>query len=399
MKKRTSCWFNVALLVVAALWGSCPPARAGEEAAKRRSNQAAADILFTNGLVRIIKLTVSPEGMDRLRREPRTYVRATLREGTNPLINVLVRLKGGAGSFRDVDSKPGFTLKLVEAGSTFHGLDKFHLNNSVQDSTYLSEWMCNELFRQAGVPAARVAHAVVELNRRRLGLYALLESIDADFLALYFKNNHGNVYSLSANADISQSLERIGGREPTSGLDLKALVAAAREQDPERLQSRLAQVLDMERFLSFMALEVMLDHWDGYTFNIKNYELYHDLDTGRMVFMPHDLDQVLRNVNAPLIPQPRGMVARAILRNPQTRTAYEARFAELATNLFVAPVLTRRIDDRAALLHGELKSYDGELARAVVSRAGSLKSRFNRRAQFLAQQLKNTQAGQDSSRQ
>ncbi len=65
----------------------------------------------------------------------------------------------------------------------------------------------------------------------------------------------------------------------------------------------------------------MLDHWDGYTANVKNYFVYHDLDTDRMVFMPHDMDQMLRDAGASIIPmQPHGMVVRAILRSPETRS-------------------------------------------------------------------------------
>jgi spore coat protein H len=388
VRTRTLGWFSLGLITLGAWASCCPPALAQEEQEARRNDPAAADALFTNGAVHILKIQIPKEGLQSLRQAPRTYVKATLQEGSSRFTNVMVRLKGAAGSFRNVDDKPGLTVNLGEAGRTFHGVKKFHLNNSVQDHTYLSEWVCSDLFCRAGVPAARVAHAVVELNGRRLGLYALLESINSDFLARHFKKSHGNVYSLRDNADIGQRLERMGGREATTGLDLEALAVVARETDTERLQTQLPRVLDVDRFLSFMALEVMLDHWDGYTFNVKNYEVFHDLDTGRMVFMPHDLDQVLRNVSAPIMPQTRSLVSRAILRNPRTRAAYRARFEELATNLFVAPVLTRRIDQQAALLQAGLKNYDSRLALEVVNHAGSLKSRINSRAQSLAAQMK-----------
>jgi spore coat protein H len=387
---------SLVLATLTVLVGLAPPARAREE--QRQRGQTAADELFTNGVVHVLRLSISQPGLQALRREPRAYVKATLQEGPSRFA-VRVRLKGGAGSFKRVDEKPGLTLILEDSGASFHGLRKFHLNNSVQDPTYLSEWLCSDLFRQAAVPAARVAHAVVELNGRRLGLYTLLESINSDFLARYFRNSHGNVYSLGWNADIDQSLERNGGREPTSGLDLKALAAAARATDPEQLRERLPQVLDVDRFLSFMALEVMLDHWDGYTFNIKNYEVYHDLDTGRMVFMPHDLDQVLRSPNAPILPQAQGLVSRAILRNPATRAAYQARFAQLTTNLFVAPVLIQRLDRRAARLQTQLKSYDDDLAREVMLHVGSLKQRIQERARALAAQSASAGVRNDSGRE
>jgi hypothetical protein len=237
------------------------------------------------------------------------------------------------------------------------------------------------------VPAARAAHAVVELNGRRLGLYVVLEAINSDFLAGYFSNPHGNVYSLGANSDVDGPLERMGGREETHGMELRSLAAAARQSDLQKLQVQLPQVLDVPRFLSFIAVEIMLDHWDGYTFNIKNYEVYHDPVTGRIVFMPHDMDQLFRNEYTPIFPRPQGIVARAILRNPATRADYRARFQEVFTSCFVPATLTRRMDERVARLTPSLKSYDSGLAQEMMSGSADLKERLVRRANALRVQL------------
>ena len=366
-------------------------ARVGE--AEEMRNQAAADALFTNGIPHRLKIEIPRAGVRSLQQDPRAYVKATLREGSMVYSNVLIRLKGGAGSFRGLDDKPGFSLKLEEANVVFHGLSKFHLNNSVQDDTYLSEWICSEMFREAGVPAARAAHAVVELNGRPLGFYVLLESVNQEFLARYFKNPHGNVYGQSSNADITEPLERMGGNENTNGVDLRALAAVCREADVERLRVRLSEVLDLERFLSFMAMEAMLGHWDGYTRNVKNYIVYHDLDTDKMVFIPHDLDQILRSTNEPIIPRAKGTVARAILRVPDFRERYRKRFAELFTNVFEAPILIQRIDDRAALLASQLRASNRGLAAELVQETQSLKSRILSRAQNLTMQLRQLEPG------
>jgi spore coat protein CotH len=174
------------------------------------------------------------------------------------------------------------------------------------------------------------------------------------------------------------------------------LATVVEDADVGRLQRRLPKVLDVNRFISLMAMDVILDNWDGYTFNIKNYEAYHDPETGRMVFMPHDLDQVLRDVDASLIPNPRGMVSQAILRNPQTRAAYQARVAELAKKVFVASTLVQRLDAQAALLHRGLKDYDPNLATEVLGQVGSLKERIKNRAQVLAGRMKEVQGGEGS---
>ena len=125
--------------------------------------------LFEKPIPRI-ELTLDPSALQTLRIEPRIYVRATLREGTNVFRDIALKLKGARGSFRPVDDRPALTLNMDKfiGGQKFHGLDKLHLNNSVQDPTLMNEIICGELFRAAGVPTPRATHARVLLNGRDL---------------------------------------------------------------------------------------------------------------------------------------------------------------------------------------------------------------------------------------
>lgn len=386
MKPTRSYGWVLALLLATGWFRPEAWARPGKKEVRERA--AMADALFTNAVVLRIKIELPRAGMTSLRNDERKYVKATVREGDTVYTNVMIHLKGHWGSFKPLDDKPGFTLNLGDTNGTFHGLRKFHLNNSVQDRTYLSEWLCGELFRAAGVPMPRAAHALVELNGRRLGLYVLKEGLNRDFLGQYFDNTKGNVYGQSVFGDVNSALERMSGHEDdTSRFDLRKLAAAAREPNPDRLRERLPKVLDMERFLSFMAMEVMLCDWDAYTLKQHNYRVYHNLDEDKMVFIPHDKDQMLADPNARIMPQAAGLVARAILRLPETTQRYQDRFGQLFTNVFVAPELNRRLDEMAGKLAAAIQDYDPEIARNVRGNVRSLKTRINNRARSLEQQL------------
>src|SRR6185503_16845531 len=103
----------------------------------------------------------------RLRRNDREDVRATVHEGSNVWQSVGLHVKGAAGSRRPIDdSKPALTLSFGKfiPDQRFHGLRKIHLNNSVQDPSYMCENIAGELFRKAGVPTPRVSYATVTLN-------------------------------------------------------------------------------------------------------------------------------------------------------------------------------------------------------------------------------------------
>src|SRR5258706_5043180 len=91
------------------------------------------------------------------KKKSRRYVRATVREGTNVFTNVAVHLKG-MGSFRPLNEKPSFAVRFDKfvPDQRYAGLSKLFLNNSSQDPSYLAEYISTSLFRDAGLPAARV---------------------------------------------------------------------------------------------------------------------------------------------------------------------------------------------------------------------------------------------------
>src|SRR5689334_20512522 len=97
--------------------------------------------LFAQGEIPRVRLELPADAMERLRASPRKYVLGTVVEGARRYTNVSIRLKGGPGSFRPLDDHPAFTVNFDRQapGQTFHGLKKLHLNNSVQDTSYLSE--------------------------------------------------------------------------------------------------------------------------------------------------------------------------------------------------------------------------------------------------------------------
>src|SRR5882724_224725 len=101
--------------------------------AKKKSQDDAA-VLFSGELVPELKLEIDQAGLDILRANSsnrnnapnRPNALATVREGTNVFRGVAVHLKGSAGSFRGLDSKPAFTLHFghTDATQRFHGLEK-----------------------------------------------------------------------------------------------------------------------------------------------------------------------------------------------------------------------------------------------------------------------------------
>src|ERR1041384_4847526 len=158
MDLAPDCFFR---LLVAFFLSMVASASAAERTPVNNARRNAA-ALFTNSIPLQIEISIAAESVRILKQDSRRYVRATVFEGDHVYHDVGLHLKGSAGSFRQIDDpKPAFTLSFNQFDSRqrFHGLRKIHLNNSVQDASYLNELLAGEVFRQAGGPATRVHHA------------------------------------------------------------------------------------------------------------------------------------------------------------------------------------------------------------------------------------------------
>ena len=337
--------------------------------------------LFQEGEIPRVRLELSDDAIESLRKIPRKYVVGAVVEGARRYTNVSIRLKGGPGSFRPLEDRPAFTVNFDRQapGQTFHGLKKLHLNNSVQDSSYLSEKLCREMFEAAGVPAPRAGHAVVALNDRPLGLYVLVEGVNKQFLKRYFPQTGGNVYDGHSQQDVNQRLRTNSGDTPKDQSRLADLASAARTSNLAARRIALEKTLDVERFLSFMAVEVIVAHWDGYSLNRNNFRIFHDKSTDRMVFLPQGLDQAFQRKNITAMPEMSGLVAKAVLEVPEFRERFRARESQLLTNTFQTEPWVKRLREVAAQVRRELEVSDPSTATSYLSRAASFRRKMQQR--------------------
>ena len=344
--------------------------------------------LFKGGAPLRFQLEISADSLDTLRKEPRTYVRATVRAGSNVLHHVALRLKGRTGSFRGLDDKPSFTLDLDRfvPERRLRGLSKIHLNNSVEDPSYLHEKLGAELFRTAGIPAPRVSHVLVEMNGRRLGLYVLKEGFAEEFLAQHFDRTDGNLYEPEPGlgSDVTGAMRRSSGAGVADGSDLRRLASAAAQTNLSVRWSQLAEVLDTDRFLTFIAMEVLVGHRDGYCLAKNNYRLYHDPAADRFVFLPSGMDQLVGRAQFSLQPRMAGFVAKSVLETSEGRSLYRERLAFLFTNAFKVALRTNQVRRWSAALAPSLSNTE---ARALLREAEDLCERIERRASEVALQL------------
>lgn len=361
------------------------------ESALAQNAAEQADALFSSGKILHLTIDVEAKDLQLLGQNPRKYVKATLREGDKVYKDIGIHLKGAAGSFHGFDGKPGLTLNMDKFGidQRFHGLEKFHLANSVQDPSYISELLCGELFRAAGVPASRVCHAQLTLNGKRRGLYYLKEGYDKDFLKKNFGNADGNFYDGGFLRDLNQPLQLLSTKNDVKDqADLKKVWAAAAEKDVKLRFAKMEKVIDMDKFISYLVLEVITWDWDGYPMNRNNYRIYHDPKTDKVTFIPSGMDQMFGNPTGPLFPGFQGVVARAVLETPEGRAKYLARMEEILRKQFDLDALNKRLDELQARIQPALASINAGLGTGYPPQVQRLRDAMKTRHKSLLEQLR-----------
>jgi spore coat protein CotH len=354
------------------------------------------DDLFNEARIIKFKIQLSKSAIDALDKSPYSYVGAQVEEEGGPIYpNVGLRLKG-ARSFRPIDKKPNFSLKFNEymPDQMFHGLRRVLLNNAIEEKTYVQEYLGDELFRAVGTPAPRVNYARVELNGRDLGLYVLVEGITRDFLERNFGASKGNLYE-GVEADIDGELEQDYGKR-SRRQDLVPLINATREKDRAKRWEELGKTLNLDQFIGYIALEALINVWDGYSLRLNNYRIYCDHNTGKATFIPHGLDNFFVVSDAPLTAEMKGAVTVAVLETSEGRKRYIEKMHEICASVLNREDLHRRVDELAAKVRPALTELGQAKAQERALR--TYHTRIDRRLDFIAEQLPRLMEGEGGKR-
>jgi hypothetical protein len=296
--------------------------------------------------VRSYQLELSDDAIELLREEPKDYVRGTFREGDDVYPDVGVRLKGSWGSFRMLDgrAKAAFTIKFNEfnKGQRFHGQRRIVLNNGVQDPTYMHEYIGYGLFRDAGVPAPRVAYANLSVNGERYGLYVQIEAITKDFLKRWFTDDGGNLYEGPPDVLEWRALDLDTNQARNNRNDLRLLTKTIERADDNDPWASLEERVAADKFALFLAMEQFVGHWDGYT-QTNNYRMYNDPTTRQFVFFPHGADQLFEELGGSVFRPQGGILGRALLQTEPGRERYVHALQQIADQVWDEDAIRSRV--------------------------------------------------------
>ena len=236
------------------------------------------------------------------------YAHADLIVGGRMIRNVGVRLKGsGTQAGNGIDRWP-FRIDLSQFGgrARLDGVRKISLNNNYYDSSYLRDALSYEFFRNFNVPAPRTCFIKLHLTvpgryrRKYLGLYTAVEAVESPFLMDHFHNISGLLLKPDFGMNsfpTSQDWPSLRGllhpkSEGTAQQHQRVvdLFQLSNWNDLALFEKGLPKLMDVDEYLRFLVVNVVLVNQDSYLGMGKNYYVYLDPRSDRLNWLPWDLD-------------------------------------------------------------------------------------------------------------
>lgn len=211
------------------------------------------------------------------------------------LEDVEIRKKGGLGSLSAI--RPSIKLDVgdgaINAGRTVGGNRRLTLNNNHQDPSNVEQCLAYQIFNAAGIHAPRCSLVQVAIRGIDKGIYSQVENIRKPFLQRAFGNSNGQLLE-GESSDFNQALmPTFESKYTQSGTTQEKLQAVleALTSDDDQLWNTLDQLINMEYFLTFIAIEALIGHSDSYSAGQSNFYLYLNPQDNRFYFIPWGADQ------------------------------------------------------------------------------------------------------------
>jgi hypothetical protein len=232
---------------------------------------------------------------------------SVLRNGVQETVGpyqVGIHFKGGWGSRRNWDSKPSFKIKMnwIVPGQRLFGLKELTLNNEVQDASMLHETVAYRLARLSGLQAPRTGYMNVFVdfmndgtgNPVNYGLHLNIETYNKQLFKRYgIETTHsyeGAYWDDLINGQYE--LMQMHDGDTSNRNDLAAVSAINSAATTNAVwYSQITTVVDMKQLVLDWAIERYTEHWDSYSWTIRNnYFVNFDQD-GMMTMHPWGMDQ------------------------------------------------------------------------------------------------------------
>ncbi|WP_417382443.1 CotH kinase family protein [Gimesia sp.] len=197
------------------------------------------------------------------------------------------------------------SLDFLHEDQRLQGYKTLNLLNNSGDDSLLSTVLYSHLARKY-MPAPKANLVRVVINGENWGIYTNAQQFNKDFLREHYPSAKGTRWKVSGSPRGGGGLDYRGEDPERYGYpyemkdgkqkSLKKLIELCRILDqtpPDQLQNALADKVDLDELLWFLALDNALCNADGYWIRASDYSIFLDKQD-RFHFFPHDMNEAFR---------------------------------------------------------------------------------------------------------
>jgi len=312
--------------------------------------QTTADLFSTTAIGRL-DLELNSADWAKLKEnfQTNTYYPADLVWNGQTVRNVGIRSRG-RGS-RNAN-KPGLKIDFDQysSGQEFLGLKSLVLDNLTQDPSGIHETVSMAFYERLGIPTPRETHVRLYVRGQYIGLYALVEAVDKDFLARIYGSigddtqNDGWLYEFvwqedwrltDFGTDLAPYKLRFDATTHESETDEKKyrkvqeLVSLINNTSESQFYATINPRFDLAGFVRFAAAQTFLAETDGFlgSFGMNNFYLYRLENQDQHVLIAWDTDNTFWGPLFRIAPDDTNVLMQKLMRIPEYNALW---YAELA---------------------------------------------------------------------
>ncbi len=314
------------------------------------------------------------------------YVEATLKFNNKTWKNIGFRLKGNSTLNRTWKAgifKLPIRLKMDEFedkypeinDQRFYGFKELSFSPGVNDNSLIREKVTADIFRMAGIPAARTTFTKVYIDfgegLKYCGVYTMLEVVDDTMLKDQFGENKGNAYKPESNFTTfnQANFEKKNNETTPDWSDVQTTItslnAPNRTTDAATWRTNLEKTMNMEHFIKWLAVNSTLVNWDTYGGIAHNHYLYNH-STKKMLWIPWDNNEALNNnarVNLNLLGVANNWpLIKFVAEDPIYYAKYKAYVKDFNDNVFTTTKMNEIFEKATSLITPFVNGTEKELA-------------------------------------
>lgn len=287
---------------------------------------------------------------------PFEYVKGDVTIDGKKIEDVGIRKKGFLGSLNV--ERPSLKIRFdkYRDQDPVEGLDRLTLNNNNQDPSRVCQYLSYKLFRESGTRSPRCGFAKVSVNGKYLGIYSNVDSVRPIFLEREFGDGTGDCFEGTITDFFPDWVKKFEAKnKKASYKDLKKIAAALAPSEPE--QDKLRELVNLDAFMRFWAMESLIGFWDGYCSNQNNFFIYQNPSDSKFYFIPWGTDSAF-TISSPIPPyriRPKSAHAKAIIPNklyriPQFQSQYFETLNQFLDEHWDEPLLLAELDRLESML-------------------------------------------------